>query len=136
MMTIPSKAQLETIAKRYGLRLIVLFGSQVIGRTHPESDVDVAVWTARPLTSAWRTRLWMELSDAFQMEIDLAVLNQAEPLLLSQVARKGKLLYENKRWAWEEFKGYAFRYFEDTQKYRDDLTRYLKRELQGTPRAG
>jgi len=132
----PSKAQLKSIAEKYGLRLIVLFGSQVTGRTHLESDVDVAVWTTRPLTSARRTRLWMELSDAFRAEIDLAVLNHAEPLLLSQVARKGKLLYENKRWAWEEFKGYAFRYYQDTQKFRDDLTRYLERELQGTPRAG
>ena len=132
----PSKAQLKSIAEKYGLRLIVLFGSQVTGRTHLESDVDVAVWTTRPLTSARRTRLWMELSDAFRAEIDLAVLNHAEPLLLSQVARKGKLLYENKRWAWDEFKAYAFRYYEDTQKFRDDLTRYLKREIRGTHDAG
>ena len=135
-MKVPSRAQLEASAKRYSLRLIVLFGSQVTGRKHLESDVDVAVWTIRPLTSARRTRLWMELSDVFQVEIDLAVLNHAEPLLLSQVARKGKLLYENKRWAWEEFKGYAFRYYQDTQKFRDDLARYLKREIQGTRRAG
>ena len=136
MMKVPPKTQLESIAKRYGLRLIVLFGSQVTGRTHPESDVDVAVWTTRPLTSARRNRLWMELSDAFQVEVDLAVLNHAEPLLLHHVATRGKLLYENKRWAWEEFKGYAFRYYQDTQKYRDDLARYLKREIQGTRRAG
>ena len=134
-MRVPSKAQLESIAKRYGLRLIVLHGSQVSGRTHPDSDVDVAVWTTRPLTAARRTRLWLELSEAFRAEIDLAVLNHAEPLLLSQVARKGKLLCENKRWAWEEFKGYALRYYEDTRKFRDDLARYLKREISGTRRA-
>lgn len=135
MMRIPSKAQLESVAKRYGLRLIVLFGSQVTGRTHPESDVDVAVWLTRSLSASRRTRLWMELSDAFRAEIDLTVLNHAEPLLLSHVARKGQLLYENKRWAWQEFKGYAFRYYEDTRKFRDDLARYLDREFQGTRRA-
>lgn len=132
----PSKAQLKSIAEKYGLRLIVLFGSQVTRRTHSESDVDVAVWTSRPLASSRRARLWMELSDAFQVEVDLAVLNHAEPLLLHHVATRGKLLYENKRWAWEEFKGYAFRYYQDTQKYRDDLARYLKREIQGPRHAG
>jgi len=132
----PSKAQLESIARRHGLQLIVLFGSQVSGRTHPESDVDVAVWVTHSLTSEQRDRLWLDLSDAFQAEIDLAVLNHAEPLLLYQVARKGQPLYENQRWAWEEFRGYAFRYYEDTQKFRDDLARYLKRELQETRYAG
>ncbi|HEY4689702.1 MAG TPA: nucleotidyltransferase domain-containing protein [Anaerolineae bacterium] len=135
-MKVPAKAQLETIAKRYGLRLIVLFGSQVTGRTHPESDVDVAVLARRALTAAQRNRLWMELSDTFQAEVDLAMLNHAEPLLLYQVACSGKPLYEDDQWRWAEFKGYAFRYYEDTRKFRDDLARYLKREIQGPRYAG
>ncbi len=135
-MRIPTQAQLESIAKRHGLRLIVLFGSQVSGRTHPESDVDVAVWARKPLTALRRDRLWMALSDAFQSDIDLAILNHAEPLLLYQVARKGRPLYEGARWAWEDFKSYAFRYYEDTQKFRDDLARYLRRELGGPHHAG
>ena len=135
-MKAPSKVQLEPLAKRYGLRLIVLFGSQVSDRTHLESDVDVAVWWTRPLASEQHNQLWMELSGAFQAEVDLAVLNHAEPLLLYQVARQGKPLYEDQRWAWEEFKGYAFRYYEDTQKFRDDLARYLKREILGTHYVG
>jgi predicted nucleotidyltransferase len=135
-MTTPPSSNLESIAKRYGLRLIVLFGSQVTGRTHVESDVDVAVLARRPLTVAQRSQLWMELSDAFQTEIDLTMLNRGEPLLLYRVASSGRLLYESERWAWAEFKGYAARYYEDTQKLRDDLARYLKREIQETHHGG
>ena len=135
-MKIPSMAQLESIAKCYGLRLIVLFGSQVTGRTHPESDVDVAVLARRPLVTEQRNRLWMEISDAFQAEVDLAVLNHGEPLLLYQVARTGKPLYEDERWAWAEFTSYAYRYYEDTRKFRDDLARYLKREIHETHHVG
>lgn len=131
-MEIPSKARLEPIAKRYDLRLIVLFGSHVSGRTHPESDVDVAVLARRPLVTEQQNRLWMEISDAFQAEVDLAILNRGEPLLLYQVARTGKPLYEDERWAWAEFTSYAYRYYEDTRKFRDDLARYLKHELQET----
>jgi predicted nucleotidyltransferase len=135
-MRIPSKAQLEPLARRYGLRLIVLFGSQVTSRTHPESDVDVAVLARRPPAAEQRNRLWMEISDAFQAEVDLAVLNYGEPLLLYQVARTGKPLYEDERWTWAEFTNYAYRYYEDTRKFRDDLARYLKRELQETHHVG
>jgi len=135
-MRIPSKAQLEPLARRHGLRLIVLFGSQVTGRTHPESDVDVAVWAARPITPGRRDRLWSELTDLFQTEIDLALLNHAEPLLMKHVARTGRLLYESRRWAWEEFKGFAFRYYLDTRKFRDDLARHLDREIRRPRHAG
>lgn len=106
------------------------------GRMHPESDVDVGVWAERGLSAAQRTRLWVEISNLFQSEIDLTLLNRAEPLLLNQVATKGRLLYEHQHGAWQNFKGYAFRYYQDSQKFRDDLIRYLRRELGGAHRAG
>lgn len=134
-MRLPTRIDFASLARRDNLRLIVLFGSQASGRTHPESDVDVAVWLAKPLRPAQRTRLWADLSALFQADIDLTVLNRAEPLLLNQVATRGRLLYECKRGEWQNFKGYAFRYYQDSQKYRDDLTRYLRRELQGVHRA-
>lgn len=134
-MRIPARAALAPIARRDSLRLIVLFGSQVSGRTHPNSDVDVAVWSERTLSAAQRTRLWVDLSSLFQTDIDLTLLNRAEPLLLNQVATKGRLLYESKREAWLDFKGYAFRYYQDSQKYRDDLARYLRRTLRGARHA-
>jgi len=135
-MMVPSSRQLEPMAQRYGLRLIVLFGSQVSGRLHPESDVDVAVWSTGSLTSAQRLDLWRELSEAFEAEVDLGVLNHAEPIFLFQVARTGHRLYEQRRGEWTEFRAYAFRYYWDTEQLRDDLTRYIRRQTAGTRRAG
>jgi len=135
-MKIPTARALRPIAKRYGLRLIVLFGSQVRGRLHPESDVDVAVWSDGSLKSRQKLKLWQELSEVFRAEVDLGVLDHAEPLFLYQVASSGRLLFENKRGAWNEFKGYACRYYWDTQKFRDDLARYIRRQTGGVRRAG
>ena len=134
-MTGLTQAPLKSIAKRYELRLMILFGSQVSGHVHPESDIDIAVWSERPLSAAQRTQLWFDLSNRFQAEIDLTVLNHAEPVLLHRVATTGHLLYEDKRGAWLDFKGYAFRYYQDSKKLRDDLARYLQRELRGAPDA-
>lgn len=135
-MKLPSRSTLQTIARRHNLRLIVLFGSQVSGRTHPDSDVDVAVLTAGPLPFARRLELWHELSQAFDREVDLSVLNHAEPLLLRQVAQNGRVLYQVNRYIWPEFRGYAQRYFWDTQKLRDDMDRYITRQIRGWPHAG
>ena len=134
-MEAPTRAALTRVAQHHRLRLIVLFGSQTSGRTHPESDVDVAVWAERELSSVRRTRLWVDLTHLFQSDVDLTVLNRADSLLLNQVASKGQILYESKRGAWQDFKGYAFRYYQDSQKFRDDLTRYLRRELRGVRHA-
>jgi predicted nucleotidyltransferase len=41
-MHTPTSLDLEPIARKHGLKLVVLFGSQVTGHAHPESDVDVA----------------------------------------------------------------------------------------------
>ncbi len=59
-----ARAALEHVARRRGIRLLLAFGSQVTGRTHPASDRDLAVlvdpaergdWP--DLSSVWRG--WM-----------------------------------------------------------------------------
>lgn len=135
-MRFPSRRRLRPIAEKYGLRLIVAFGSQVNGHTHPESDVDVAVLAEKRLPFARQLDLWLELSQAFRADVDLSVLNHAEPLLLYQVARKGRVLYQVERRAWPEFRGYAHRYYWDTQKLRDNLNRYIKHQIRGWHHAG
>lgn len=127
---LPSKKQLQPIAQKYGLRFIVLFGSTARGRTHEESDIDIGVFTERPITFNKRLKLWLELSQLFRAEIDLAVLNHAEPVFGSLVSRDGKLLYEGKKYAWENWRSYKTRQYWDTKKFRDDLERYIARRAQ------
>ena len=127
--TLPSKKQLHPIAQKFGLRFIVLFGSVARGRTHEESDIDIGVFTERPITFNERLKLWLELSQLFRAEIDLAVLNHAEPVFGSLVSRDGKLLYEGKKYVWENWRSYKTRQYWDTKKFRDDLERYVSRRV-------
>ncbi len=135
-MNLPTPEQLKPIAERYGLKLIVLFGSWVRGTTHPESDVDVAVLPTKPLGPEERLQLWGELVQAFQAEVDLTSLDHAGPLLLYHVARDGRLLYEGERWAWEKLKSYGYRNYCDSRKLFDDLKRYLAKRAEEIRRAG
>ncbi|MEW5940881.1 MAG: nucleotidyltransferase domain-containing protein [Chloroflexota bacterium] len=126
-VSLPSREDLQPIAKRFGLRLIVLFGSAARGRTHADSDMDIAVLAERPLTFNQRLKLWSALSPLFSRDVDLAVLNFAAPLLKFQVARDGKVLFQQNPFAWDNWKSYAFRQYWDTEKFRGDLSRYLSK---------
>ncbi|MBV6392110.1 MAG: hypothetical protein KPEEDBHJ_01327 [Anaerolineales bacterium] len=127
----PTRKQLQPIAKKYGLRFIVLFGSVARGRAHEESDIDVGVYAEKPIMFDKRLKLWLELCQIFKAEIDLAVLNHAEPVFGVLVSRDGKLLYEAKKYAWENWRSYKTRQYWDTKKFRDDLERYVSRRVKG-----
>ncbi len=128
--TPPTKKQLQPIAQKYGLRFIVLFGSVARGRVHEESDIDIGVYTEKPITFNKRSKLWIELSKLFQAEIDLTMLNHPDPLLGFRVANEGRILFESKRFAWESWKSYAMRYYWDTAKFRQDAKQRLSRNIE------
>ena len=44
---------LDRIARAYGVRLLLQFGSSVTGKAHPRSDVDLGVLASREI---WRER--------------------------------------------------------------------------------
>lgn len=76
-------------------KLIILFGSQVTGRANHNSDYDLAVLGAKPLTMRdvgevidWGAKKLKALDD----KIDVVDLLTASPLLKHQVAKHGKLL--------------------------------------------
>lgn len=126
----PSTEKLSPIAKRFGIRLMVVFGSAARGKTHEESDIDVGVLTDRPITFAQRLKLWHALSFLFHTEIDLAMLNHADPVFGFEVARDGRLLFERDKDAWENWRSYKIRQYWDTKKFRDDLRRYISRSAE------
>jgi predicted nucleotidyltransferase len=129
-VSLPSKEVLKPIVQKFGIRLIVLFGSVVRGATHAESDIDLGVLTSRPLTFNQRLKLWGALSPLFNIEVDLVVLNHANPVLAFEVASTGDLLFENKPNTWDNWKSFSFRQYWDTEKFRNDLSRFITRRAE------
>lgn len=129
-VSLPSKEVLKPIVQKFGIRLIVLFGSVVRGTTNAESDIDLGVLTNRPLTFNQRLKLWGALSPLFNIEVDLVVLNHANPVLAFEVASTGDLLFENKSNTWDNWKSFSFRQYWDTGKFRSDLRRFITRRAE------
>ena len=96
----------------------------------------VAVLPSRRLSWDERNELWAKLCELFQAEVDLSVLDHAQPLLMYQVAEHGLVLYESEQWAWANFKLYARRLYWDTAPLRESLSRYVNRRVEEMRSAG
>ena len=104
---------------RLGVLLAVTFGSRARGIHGPQSGLDVGVW----LGSTSDVRL--DRLDAVRaalhasLEVDLVVLDLADPLLLYEVAVDGRPVFESRPGTWEEFRILAVKRYYDTAWIRD-----------------
>jgi predicted nucleotidyltransferase len=126
----PASGQIAPIASRHGIILLLRFGSSVTGTEHARSDVDLAVLLERaPRSLAAHAELLQELQSLFpEREVDLALLNRADPLFLKKITENCRLLYGSPR-ALQGLKLYAFKRYQDHRKYLDMERRYVERAL-------
>jgi predicted nucleotidyltransferase len=115
-------------AAAHGVELLVQFGSTVTGVPHLRSDVDLAVLLTHPPESYAREA---ELQTALQScvpdrEVDLVILNRADPLLLKQVTESGRLLHGDAS-RWQEFRAYAFKRYQDHRRFLEMEREYVDR---------
>ena len=122
--------ELEAIARRHGVELLLAFGSTVTGHVHPKSDRDLAVLFDRPDVSFDELA---ELRHALQAldpgrEVDLAVINRADPLFLKKITEACQLLHGSPR-RLAELRMYAFRRYQDHRRYLVLEREYVHRTL-------
>ena len=123
-------ADLQTIARRHGIELLLEFGSVVPGQVHPRSDLDLAVLFDRPVVS------FEELADLRHelqtlnpdREVDLAIINHADPLFLRRITERCRLLHGSPR-RLAELSIYAFKRYQDHRCYWALEREYVDRTL-------
>ena len=121
---------LGELARRHGIALVLQFGSTVEGVVHERSDLDIGVLFERqPPGFAERAELAHQVQELFpSQEVDLAVLNHADPLFLKQVLEKSRLLAGSPR-RFAELKIYGFKRYQDHRRYLDLESRHVRRVL-------
>lgn len=91
------KEKIAQIGKKYGLEMIILFGSMATGHARQDSDIDIAIIKNKELTARQEAVLSAELQHVLGKEVDLVDIADAGALLLGQIGRDGKLLYGNNK---------------------------------------
>jgi predicted nucleotidyltransferase len=130
-------ADLERVARAHGIRLLLQFGSTVTGRTHAKSDVDVAALLERPdQTLDEHATMLHDVQALFpDRELDLAILNRADPLFLKQVMDTARLLYGSDT-DLRRLQLLAFKRYQDHRKYLELERRFVSDAVRGPARRG
>ena len=86
------KNKLNSLAKKHGIKMILLFGSRAQGNSRQDSDLDLGIlFTDVPLELA---PIISDLITIFKnYSIDLAVLNHSDPVLKFEIIANYKILY-------------------------------------------
>jgi len=111
---------LKKLARKYKIRLILLFGSQVNNKIHQMSDLDISVlFEEEKINFKNISQVIMDLGDIFpEQKVDVAIINHADPLFLKKILEKCRLFY-GKKSDLVKLKLYSFHSYLDYQKYFD-----------------
>ena len=75
-----------------------LFGSVARGKSHSQSDLDIALVLSHRVSpdefTEYRIRLSVMLSEILRRDVDLVIFNQVSPILKHQILVDGKRIYE------------------------------------------
>ena len=123
------RPKIADLASKHKLVMVVLFGSQVTDRIHPNSDIDIAVMPDRQ-KKLNVDELYGELTSVFGTNnVDLAVLTHAHPLLWWQVARDGILVYSRNERDWPLFKTRAMKSYSDFRRFEKYWVQHVDQAL-------
>ena len=122
------RSELAAMAEKYGILLALLFGSSATGKTRAGSDLDIAVLLNRPeIPFCEHADLLEDLQQLFpEREVDLAIINHADPLFLKKITDECQILYGPVE-RLQRLKIYAFKRYQDHRKFFDMERRYAAR---------
>jgi predicted nucleotidyltransferase len=114
------QVKIQELSQKHDLKLLLLFGSQISGKTHAGSDYDFAFLSERDFDFGDRARLRDDLASLvhFESEVEEVDLKEAHPFLLKEILANHKVLHSSGS-AYEEFYSYAFRTCLDSKRLFD-----------------
>ncbi len=108
-------------AKHPELRLVIIFGSLASGKARPDSDLDIAVSAARPLTADEKLHLTGDLAEATGRPVDVVDLRTVGEPLLGQILSGGHRIAGSD----EEYAALVTRHLIDSADFLPYLNRIL-----------
>ena len=111
-------SSLAEIGVRHRVRLLLQHGSTVSGHVHAGSDLDIAALFEDGQGSlAGVIALSADLQEFYPgRDVDVAVINHADPLFLKKVLERCERLYGSPR-VLAELRMYAFRRYQDHRRF-------------------
>lgn len=131
-MKISEKQQqrINVLAKKYQLKLILLFGSRVTGKTHKESDFDVAYLPEKNLSFDEETDINLQFIGIFSHDrIDTVDLRKASPLLLYGIFKNCQVLFAEDDLIFYRYRVYILKKYIEAESYYEQKYKKLKEKI-------
>lgn len=84
------RSELRTLAQRYGLRSIKVFGSMARDDADDESDVDLLVETGPETSGFTLGALLMDIQDLLHRRVDIVTPNALHPAMRARVLKEAR----------------------------------------------
>lgn len=120
---------IKKIAIKHQLKVLILFGSQLNEKTHPESDLDLSFYSDIKVDEE---KLYSDLTHLFKRaDIDLINLfTTHNHLLRFEILHNGKVLYEKKPGMKSTLEWQSYFDYQDFKKYYELRSQLLDHRLQ------
>jgi len=118
------------------VRLCVLFGSQASGQTHPQSDVDLAVWPAEHIPPLTKLRWLREVETNLGQEVNIVLISpDLDPVMGFEIVRQGNLIFEAEPGLWAIHRSQLWHIYNDSLPFRQAARQRLREFAQEVQRA-
>lgn len=123
------KEKIARICRSFGVKILLLFGSQISGKIHKESDFDLAFVGGRPFDFEETARLNAELQSIFgEARVETVDILKTSPLLKKRIFDDHAVLYLDNKFLYYSLASYASKSYLETKFLRDNLTKYLNKK--------
>ncbi|HEY4503665.1 MAG TPA: nucleotidyltransferase domain-containing protein [Candidatus Paceibacterota bacterium] len=125
------KSKIADLAKKRGLSLVVLFGSQATGYTHKMSDIDIGYISEKDIDYGESYDITIELCQLFKhRNVEFVNINNISPAHKKQISDTGIMLFEKDSMIFDLYKIYATREYLDTKPLRHHRDVYIRNFLE------
>jgi len=123
------KEKIIEVCRRFGVDVLLLFGSQVSGKTHAESDIDLAFAGRRRLSFDEEAAFNAELQTILgQSRVQTVSIFKTSPLLKKRIFDEHIPLYVADAFLYHSLASYAIKSYLETKHLRDALNNYLRQK--------
>ncbi|SIR37796.1 type VII toxin-antitoxin system MntA family adenylyltransferase antitoxin [Domibacillus enclensis] len=118
---------IATIVQTVDPAFIILFGSFAKERNRPESDLDLAYFSEKALSSYERFELAGELAIITGREVDLVDLKKADTIFTMQIFSQGEPIYVKNQEVWTQQKMRAYSMYATLNEQRKPVLDAIKK---------